>query len=64
MSVAFPRNTPDGHHLINKSGQMAVCLEVGTRVQDDATVYPDIDLLFDPNIEHYTHKDGTPYPRR
>ena len=62
--AAFPRNTPDGHHLINKSGQMAVCLEVGTRVQDDATVYPDIDLLFDPNIEHYTHKDGTPYPRR
>jgi uncharacterized cupin superfamily protein len=62
--AAFPRNTPDGHHLINKSGTMAVCLEVGTRVQGDVTMYPDIDMMFDPNVDNYTHKDGTPYPRR
>ena len=29
--AAFPRNSPNGHHLINKSGTTAVCLEVGTR---------------------------------
>ncbi len=62
--AAFPSNTPDGHHLINKSGAMAVCLEVGTRVQGDATVYPDIDMLFDPGVDNFTHKDGTPYAGR
>jgi uncharacterized cupin superfamily protein len=59
--AAFPRNTPDGHHLINKSGATAVCLEVGTRMPEDFTYYPDIDLLFDPSVGNYTHKDGTPY---
>jgi uncharacterized cupin superfamily protein len=62
--AAFPRNTPDGHHLINKSGEMAVCLEVGTRVQGDVTMYPDIDMMFDPSVDNFTHKDGTPYPCR
>jgi uncharacterized cupin superfamily protein len=62
--AAFPRNTPDGHHLINKSGATAVCLEVGTRMPEDFTYYPDIDLLFDPSVGNYTHKDGTPYASR
>jgi uncharacterized cupin superfamily protein len=62
--AAFPRNTPDGHHLINKSGTIALCLEVGARVQGDVTMYPDIDMMFDPNVDNFTHKDGTPYPRR
>jgi uncharacterized cupin superfamily protein len=60
--AAFPKNKPDGHHLINKSDKLAVCLEVGTRARDDdMTVYPDIDLLFDPRVDGYTHKDGMPY---
>jgi uncharacterized cupin superfamily protein len=41
---------------------MAVCLEVGSRHADDRVVYPDIDLLFDPEADAFTHKDGTPYP--
>lgn len=28
------------------------------------TVYPDIDLIFDPKIGTYSHKDRTPYPAR
>ena len=60
--AAFPANTPNGHHLINKSGSMAVYLEVGSRIASDRVVYPDIDLVFDSNADGYAHKDGTPYP--
>ena len=61
--AAFPKNKADGHHLINKSSKLATCLEVGTRLPDlDATVYPDIDLYFDPKSGSYTHLDATPYP--
>jgi uncharacterized cupin superfamily protein len=62
--AAFPANAPDGHHLINKSNATALCLEVGTRAADDFTTYPDIDLVFDPKIGDYTHRDGTRYPAR
>ena len=62
--AAFPANAPDGHHLINKSNATALCLEVGTRAADDFTTYPDIDLVFDPKIGDYTHRDGAPYPAR
>jgi len=59
--AAFPRNAPDGHHLVNRSDGTVVCLEVGTRMEHDFTVYPDIDMVFDPKVDAYTHKDGTPY---
>jgi uncharacterized cupin superfamily protein len=63
--AAFPKSEPNGHHLINKSSQLAVCFEVGTRLPAvDATIYPDIDLYFDPELGSYTHKDGSPYAER
>ena len=62
--AAFPSNKPDGHHLINRSRTLAMCLEVGTRMADDFTTYPDIDLVFDPKVGEYTHKDGTPTGRK
>jgi uncharacterized cupin superfamily protein len=61
--AAFPANTPDGHHLVNRSGAVAMCLEVGSRIDDDAAFYPDIDLLFDPKVEWFTRRDGTLYPK-
>lgn len=61
--AAFPKNATDGHHLINKSGAPATCLEVGTRTADDSTTYPDVDLFFDGKLGWYTKKDGTPYPK-
>ncbi|HVP86351.1 MAG TPA: cupin domain-containing protein [Rhizomicrobium sp.] len=61
--AAFPKNASSGHHLINKSGAPATCLEVGTRTADDSTTYPDIDLFFDGNLGWYTKKNGTPYPK-
>ena len=60
--AAFPANAPDGHHLINRSAAVAVCLEVGSRIDDDAATYPDIDMLFNPKVDWFTHRDGTPYP--
>ncbi|HEX8741438.1 MAG TPA: cupin domain-containing protein [Casimicrobiaceae bacterium] len=62
--IAFPKGRTDGHHLVNRGDVDATCLEVGSRVADDFTTYPDIDLLFDPAVDAYTHRDGTPYPTR
>ncbi len=61
--AAFPRNKPDGHQLINRSGTVAVCLEVGSRSDDDFVDYPDIDMVFDPKVDWFTRRDGTLYPK-
>ncbi len=61
--AAFPKGVADGHHLINRSDKPAICLEVGTRAEKDRTVYPDIDLIYDENVDAYTHRDGAPYPQ-
>ena len=38
-------------------------LEVGTRDPDhDRCVYPDIDLIAEPNVEPFPRRDGTAYP--
>ena len=60
--AAFPKNCPDGHHLVNRSTQTAVYLEIGSRHPNDRCHYPDIDLHWDGATGAYTHKDGTAYP--
>lgn len=60
--AAFPANVANGHHLINRSDAVAVYLEVGSRSAEDFVEYPDIDMVFDPRIDSYAHRDGTPYP--
>ena len=62
--AAFPADAPNGHHLVNRSDAMAVCLEVGSRNANDAVVYPDIDLVFDPAIDGYARRDGSAYPSK
>jgi uncharacterized cupin superfamily protein len=62
--AAFPKGQPNGHHLVNKSDETAVVLEVGMRSAVDVCDYPDIDLRIDGRVGHYTRKDGTPYPPR
>src|SRR5882762_11854017 len=61
--AAFPKNAPNGHHLINKGGATATYLEIGSRLEDDSCHYPDIDLYIDGKIGEFAHKDGTLYPR-
>jgi len=58
--AAFPKGVTNGHHLINRSDNDVLCLEIGTRTGNDSGAYPDIDLLFDA-VKGYTHRDGTPY---
>ncbi|HVW72938.1 MAG TPA: cupin domain-containing protein [Rhizomicrobium sp.] len=58
--AAFPKGTGNGHHMINKSGAMAVYLEIGSRQPADVTTCSDIDMMCT-NGGGFTHKDGTPY---
>lgn len=59
MVAGFPAGTPDGHHLVNRSGADVVYLEVGDRPPVDDVDYPDIDMLV--RDGKFVHKDGTSY---
>ncbi|WP_271898604.1 cupin domain-containing protein [Candidatus Phyllobacterium onerii] len=60
--AAFPIDSGNGHHMINKSGAMAVYLEVGTRSPSDITTCSDIDMMSSNADGRFVHKDGRPYP--
>jgi len=60
--AAFPKNSGNGHHMINRSGAMAVYLEVGSRQPADMTTCSDIDMKSASADGRFVHKDGTPYP--
>lgn len=62
--AAFPKGQPNGHHLINKSGDAALVLEIGSRSPGDTCEYPDIDMRIDSRVGRYVHRDGAPYPQR
>ena len=65
MAAGFPAGAGDGHHLVNRSDQDALYLEVGDRMPGDAVAYSDIDLALPhrpaTGSHVFTHKDGTPY---
>jgi uncharacterized cupin superfamily protein len=58
--AGFKAGDADGHCLQNRSKADAVVLEIGTRYEDDACDYPDLDMLA-PGGGGYTRRDGTPY---
>jgi uncharacterized cupin superfamily protein len=60
--AAFRRGDPDGHHLVNNSGQAAKVLKIGDSDAQDRRVYPYIDIIAEPAVEGYSHRDGAPYP--
>ena len=60
--AAFRRGDPDGHHLVNKSSRPARVLEIGSSDPRDRCVYSDIDMIAEPGVTRYRHRDGTPYP--
>lgn len=65
-AAGFPAGTGDGHCLQNRSGEDALVLEIGTRFDEDAVDYPDIDLMIPGGSGRnggFVHRDGTPYPR-
>lgn len=63
MVAGFPAGEPNGHHLVNRSDRDAVYLEVGSRIPEDETDYPDIDLVLKvrDGQQVFEHRDGTPY---
>lgn len=61
--AAFPKNSSNGHHLVNKSSAPAVFLEVGSRSLQDVATYSDIDMKVSNADDRYIHKDGEPYPK-
>ncbi len=63
MAAGFPAGVADGHHLVNRSREPAVYLEVGDRPARDEVVYPDIDLRAQggPGGFVFSHRNGEPY---
>jgi uncharacterized cupin superfamily protein len=61
---SYPQPFGDGHHLINRSGAMAVYLEIGSRRPADLTTCSDIDMMSANADGRFRHKDGAPYPER
>jgi len=64
MCAGFRAGTGDAHHLINRTEEEVVYLEVGDRTEGDTAVYPDDDLLIVRGADgtlSYAHKDGRPY---
>ena len=63
-AAGFKASDPNGHCFQNRSSRDVVLLEIGTRDDNDAAYYPDIDLVAPPGAVNYAHRDGTPYPNR
>jgi uncharacterized cupin superfamily protein len=62
-AAGFKANSPNGHHLVNRSKRDVLYLEIGTRSRHERAEYPDVDLVMirDDKGARFTHKDGTPY---
>lgn len=59
--AAFPKDVPNGHHLINRSDRPCTFLAIDNRRGEGDCHYPDADLRYDASSGCYTRKDGTPY---
>jgi uncharacterized cupin superfamily protein len=62
-AAGFKANTPNGHHIVNKSQRDVLLLEIGTRSKVERASYPDLDLVAirDEAGMRYTRKNGEPY---
>lgn len=63
MCAGFRAGTGDAHHLVNRSSNDVVYLEVGDRTPGDSASYPDDDLMLRSvnGSWQVTKKDGSPY---
>lgn len=58
--IVWPAGIENGHHLQNRSDEPCVFVVASAGDYDlDGGVYPDIDMVFDP--DGYARKDGTRY---
>jgi uncharacterized cupin superfamily protein len=64
MCAGFKAGTRNGHHLVNRTVEDVLYLEVGDRTDNDSATYPDDDLhaVRGPDGKwQFLHKDGAPY---
>ena len=64
MCAGFRAGTGNAHHLVNRSEEEVLYLEVGDRTAGDSAVYPDDDLAIMRGGDgkwSYTRKDGSAY---
>ncbi|WP_437927314.1 cupin domain-containing protein [Sorangium sp. So ce291] len=64
MCMGFKGGDPDGHHLVNRSTDDVVYLEIGDRLPGDSGSYPDDDLKAVKGADgrwQFQNKDGAPY---
>lgn len=64
--VGFKGGVANGHHLVNRTAQDVVYLEICDRRAGDRVSYPDDDLHAELGADgqwQFQHKDGTPYAR-
>jgi uncharacterized cupin superfamily protein len=56
--AAWPKNVPNGHQLVNRSGRPCTFIVVG-KPAASACHYPDIDLHLPAGGRGFTGKDGS-----
>ena len=64
MCAGFKAGSDNAHQLRNRSGAMAVYLEMGDRTAGDVVTYPDDDIKIDKVPDgrlQVVRKDGSPY---
>ena len=58
--AVFPKDVPNGHHLVNRSDRDCVFIAIGKPAASDCH-YPDIDLHLDSKTGRFVRKDGTSF---
>ncbi len=63
VCAGFKAGTGDGHHLLNRTSEDVVYLEVGDRSAGDSVTYPDDDIqaVLVNSKWQFAHKDGRLY---
>ncbi len=59
--AAFPKDVPNGHHLVNRGDQPCAFLAFDCQYGEGDCHYPDIDLHYDAATGKMAHKDGSAY---
>ena len=64
MCAGFKAGSGDAHHLVNRTKQDVLYLEIGDRTPNDEVTYPDDDIQarqVEKDRYRFFRKDGTPY---
>ncbi|MCB1334604.1 MAG: cupin domain-containing protein [Roseivivax sp.] len=61
--AAFPAGAADGHHFINRTGEEARFLVIGSKMNPERAHYSDVDLVVEmkDGAAAFTTRDGRPY---